>query len=181
MGPGSAPRHCVPRRVRDTKGSCAARTRDSRRLNSLVPRTRRSALRGATLSRGPPPQMKMGPGSAPRHYVPRRVRDTKGSCAARMRDSGRLSSLVPRTRRSALRDAPLSRGPPSQMKMGPGSAPRHCVPRRVRDTAQKLRSSVRSRQSGLSFSISAIFQARRHRFIECSRARASRIDSNASK
>ena len=45
----------------------------------------------------------------------------------------------------------------------------------------EFKSSVKSRQSGLSFSIRAIFHARRHRFNECSRARASRIDPKASK
>src|SRR5450755_2689811 len=55
--------------------------------------------------------MLMGPGSASRHYVPRRVRDTMRSCAARMRDRGQPGFLVPRTRRSALCGATLSRGP----------------------------------------------------------------------
>jgi hypothetical protein len=49
------------------------------------------------------------------------------------------------------------------------------------DAVHKLSSSVKSRQFGFSFSIRAIFQARRQRFKECSRARASRTVSNDSK
>jgi hypothetical protein len=46
---------------------------------------------------------------------------------------------------------------------------------------QQFNSSVKSCQSGFSFSIKAVFHARRQRFKECSRARASRTESNASK
>ncbi|GEM_PF-5995700 len=47
--------------------------------------------------------------------------------------------------------------------------------------ASVFNSSVRSRQVGLSSSINLSFQARRQRFNECSRARASSTESKASK
>jgi hypothetical protein len=76
MGPGSAPRHCVPRRVRDTEMSfqalqkCSSAPITSRAPDAAQRPSRCDAEPGPTFSL-------MGPGPAPRHFVPRRVRDTR--------------------------------------------------------------------------------------------------------
>ena len=95
-----------------------------------------------------------------------------------------MDKIVSRTRCSVLDDAPQSRDPHFIMRMGPGSAAHHaataarCAASGARasvlEMSQKFNSPVRSRQSGLSFSIEAIFHARRQRFKECSLARVSR-------
>jgi hypothetical protein len=94
----------------------------------------------------------------------------------------RLALRCPGRGAAPLGGAPQSRDLPWD-RLDPGArvTPRRAASATSLFSLQELSWLVRSLQPGLDSSINLIFQARRHRLRECSRARASRMESNNSK
>ena len=200
MGPGSAAHHAATaarcaasgERERGPRAGGGIATAQIHRVPDAVQRPLRcTAEPGPTLS-----LCNHGPriSSAPRRHCGalRSIRGTGTVTTRRRRNSdGPNTSCPGRGAASFIMHRKAGTHTFIVQPMGPGSAAHHAATvarcaasgarASVREMSQKFNSSVKSRQSGLSFSIRAIFQARRQRFKECSRARASRIESNASK
>jgi hypothetical protein len=140
-GPGSAPHHCVLRRVRDDGWFCTPRSIPSSRAQRSAQRC--AADTGPDEAWRTGPAAERGPGPALRHCMPQRVRDD-GLSDTRWGASGMTVGFARRDQsrhpvRSAARSGALQtrdlvrggRGPAAER--GPGPALRHCMPQRVRD------------------------------------------------